>query len=488
MRYTTIAVLLLSLAAPAAAQTHHDPAAALQEADAKQKAGDLAGALAVLKKAAESASAPAELHVRLAQVYEAHGELDLAIDTYALATAKLSGAALAEAHARRALAQELRGMQTAADESAQAAMKADATSAWARATAARHKAKDGEGDAALAMLDGTEAAGVAALEARALALEAKGDFAGAEKQYREAQPATSLGTLGLAHVLRRAGRAAESEPLVQQVLAAAPGAVEAYKESARVKLALHRPDEALGDASTAAALAEGDPEVKALVTEVAVARAMAQIARGEATFAVEDLKRLRDAEPGDPDTRVGLARALVATKQVDAALVELDAAIQAAPAHGPALFQKGLLLHTAKGDAAGAVAVLAQAVAAEPKQADYRAALGAALLDQKLFDRAVAELEKAVATPGLTRVDAWVLLGGAHLAAKRYPEAVAALDKGVALMPKSAQAQAYLAWAHFGLKDATAFKRHANEAKALGIKDPTLLDYLKRIEAGEPIK
>lgn len=488
MRHITIAVLLLSFAGSTAAQHPHDASAALHEADAKQKAGDLAGALAVLKKAADSASAPGEVHARLAQVYEAQGELDLAVDAWALATAKLTGAALAEAHARRALAQELRGMQAAADASAQAAIEADAASPWARALVARHLAKDGDGDAALARLEGAEAAGVVALEARALALKAKGDLAGAERQYREPGPPSALGKLGLAHVLRDLGRAAEAEPLVLQVLEAMPGAVEAYKESARTKLALGRPDEALGDASTAAALAEGDPEVKALATEVAVAKAMAQIARGEATFAVDDLKRLRDADPADADARVGLARALVATKQVDAALVELDAALQAVPAHGPALFQKGLLLHTAKGDAAGAVAVLAQAVAAEPKQADYRAALGAALLDQKLFDRAVAELEKAVATPGLTRVDAWVLLGGAHLASKRYAEAVAALDKGVAALPKSAQAQAYLAWAHFGLKDATAFKRHANEAKALGIKDPTLLDYLKRIEAGEPIK
>ena len=67
-------------------------------------------------------------------------------------------------------------------------------------------------------------------------------------------------------------------------------------------------------------------------------------------------------------------------------------------------------------------------------------------------------------------------------------DAFAALDKGAALAPTNAQAEAYLAWAYFGLKDATNFKLHAGKAKALGHKEPTLLDYLARVEKGEPIK
>ena len=49
-------------------------------------------------------------------------------------------------------------------------------------------------------------------------------------------------------------------------------------------------------------------------------------------------------------------------------------------------------------------------------------------------------------------------------------------------------AYAFLGWAYFGLKDADNFKKAAGKARSLGHKEPTLLQYLTRIEAGEPIK
>jgi hypothetical protein len=48
--------------------------------------------------------------------------------------------------------------------------------------------------------------------------------------------------------------------------------------------------------------------------------------------------------------------------------------------------------------------------------------------------------------------------------------------------------EAYLAWSHFGLKDAAAFKLHGGKARSLGHKEATLLQYLTRIEGGEAIK
>ena len=65
---------------------------------------------------------------------------------------------------------------------------------------------------------------------------------------------------------------------------------------------------------------------------------------------------------------------------------------------------------------------------------------------------------------------------------------MAALDKASALSADNAQVEAYLAWSYFGLKDSKAFVAHASKAKALGHKEPTLLDYLGRVEKGEPIK
>ena len=49
-------------------------------------------------------------------------------------------------------------------------------------------------------------------------------------------------------------------------------------------------------------------------------------------------------------------------------------------------------------------------------------------------------------------------------------------------------AYAYMGWAYFGLKDADNFKKAAGKARSLGHKEPTLLQYLTRVEGGEAIK
>ena len=52
--------------------------------------------------------------------------------------------------------------------------------------------------------------------------------------------------------------------------------MDAYKESARVKIALNRAEDAVADAATAAALAEGDADAQKLVREVTVAHGAGQ--------------------------------------------------------------------------------------------------------------------------------------------------------------------------------------------------------------------
>jgi tetratricopeptide (TPR) repeat protein len=141
-----------------------------------------------------------------------------------------------------------------------------------------------------------------------------------------------------------------------------------------------------------------------------------------------------------------------------------------------------------KQDAAGALGPYEKAVAADPANLEYRTGLGATLSDLKQYDRAVTELTKVTQAPGYNHAEGWIYLGAAHLGAKRYKDAIAALDKAAAAAPDNAQAEAYLAWSYFGLKDAPSFKKHAGKAKALGHKEPTLLQYLTRVEAGEDIK
>lgn len=463
----------------------------LADADAKIAAGDLDGAADALTRAAAAPGATGEPSLRLGRVREQQSQLDVAIDAYKAAADKLSGPAKGEALGRMAVLQQLRGMGEAAA-TAQAAVAADPEGVWPTIALARLRAKEGKGDEAKALaLKAAASGGGAAESALGAAEEARADLPAAEAAYRKALESPDqkvLATIGLARVLRKTGRAAEAEPLLKQVLADAPGAVDAYKESARVKLALHRGTEAMEDAATAAVLAEGDEEAQQLVQEATVAKALEQAARGNVDVAIQDLTKLRDEKPDSAIVRVGLGRALVLKRQADPALVELRKAVELDPSSAEAQAQLGLVLYALKGDAQSALAPLEKAVQADPTNLEYRTQLGAVLVSLKQGDRAVAELTKVTESAGYARPDGFIQLGAAQLGAKRYKAAVPPLEKALTLAPQNAQAEAYLAWAYFGLKDSKEFVAHAGKAKALGHKEPTLLDYLARVEKGEPIK
>src|SRR5215470_1295533 len=100
------AVLLVLLAAlPAAAKDEKkgappgvvSAADLAKEAAAKEAAGDLDGAAELLKKAGALPDATGEMALQLGRVLEAKNDVDLALDAYQTAAAKLSGAAKGEA-------------------------------------------------------------------------------------------------------------------------------------------------------------------------------------------------------------------------------------------------------------------------------------------------------------------------------------------------------------------------------------------------------
>jgi tetratricopeptide (TPR) repeat protein len=466
------------------------PQQLIKDAEAKEAAGDLDGALEDLKHA--GAALPEAL-LRLGILHEKRYELDVAIDAYKGAAEKLEGAPKGEALGRMAVLQGVRGMFTEAVASAEAAAAADAAGVWPTIALARARARQGKGDEAVELAKKGEAAGGGAAASAALgfAQEARGDLGAAEAAYRAAlaaQEGAVAATLGLARVLRKTNRAAEAEPLLQKVIAAAPGAVDAYKESARVKLALNRPGDAYGDAATAAAMSENDADATKLLREVSVARSLDAVRTGQVDMAIQDLTALRDKEPDQAEIRVGLAKALIAKRQPDPALAELQKAVELDPANAEGQYQLGFVNHVIKRNAAAALGPYEKAVAADPTNTTYRTNLGAVLTELKQPDRAVAELQKVVETPGYGRPEAWIYMGQAHIAAKRFKEALEPLNKAAAVAPNNAQVEAYLGWAYFGLKDAPNFKLHAGKAKSLGHEEPTLLQYLKRIEGGEPIK
>jgi Flp pilus assembly protein TadD len=303
-----------------------------------------------------------------------------------------------------------------------------------------------------------------------------------------ADPKSTSAIVGLATVLRKTGRPAEAEPMLAQVIEAQPGAVEAYKEMAQVKLAQNRPQEALADANLAAAMSENDPEAQALVMEVRVAGALSSLAAGQADLAVSDLMQLRDKNPDSVPVRLGLAKAQVARRDVAGAIAELQKATELDPKNAEAQYQLGYVLMRMKGDAASAVAPLRTAAELQPSNTAYATALGSALVGAQQFAPAIDVLARLTAQPDYRRPEGFVSLGQAYVQGKRYKEALPVLEQATTLAPENADAWATMGWAYFGLKDAAKFKEAAGKARTLGYKEPTLLSYLKRIEGGETIK
>jgi tetratricopeptide (TPR) repeat protein len=462
---------------------------AVKEAESKLAAGDAEKAIALLEKAARGDPKAA---LRLGRLRESRGELLPAEDAYKGAAERLTGSDKGEALGRAAVVQDARGVPEAAA-TAEAAIAADPDGLWPTIAVSYRRAHEGKADEAVALARKAVAGGGGAAAKSALghALQAKGDRAGAEAAYREAvaaEPTALAPVVGLAAVLRETGRAAEAEPMLQAAIDAAPGSAEAYKEMARVKIALGKAPDALDSASLAAVISENDPEARGLVVEAKVARALRRLGAGQVDRAVMELTELRDQNPDSAMVHLALGQAQLARKDADAAIAELQKVVELDPKNAEAQYQLGNVFQLMKQNPAAAVDPFGKAVALEPANALFRTSLGIALLRAGQTERAVEELAKVTSTEGYSGSQAWLYLGAAQLKAGRFPEAVAALEKALAAKPDDAEAEAYLAWSCFGLKDAGGFKAHGAKARALGWKDPALFDRLAKVEAGQAIK
>ncbi len=148
-------LMVLALAAPVAvqkavAQTGPDDIA--KQAEEKAAAGDVDGAIELLRRAVGMPNASGEISLKLARLLEGRLQLDAAIAAFQAASDKLSGALKGEALGRMSIAQEMRGMPQAAA-TADAALQADPAGAWPLTAAARARARQGKGAEAVPLAE-----------------------------------------------------------------------------------------------------------------------------------------------------------------------------------------------------------------------------------------------------------------------------------------------------------------------------------------------
>jgi predicted O-linked N-acetylglucosamine transferase (SPINDLY family) len=128
--------------------------------------------------------------------------------------------------------------------------------------------------------------------------------------------------------------------------------------------------------------------------------------------------------------------------RLDEAEAIYRAVLDGAPDNVDGLHLLGLV-HLARGDAAGAVALIGRAIAAAPALAALRASFADALLAAGRDDDAAAAFEQALAAePG--NVGAAINLASLRLKARRFDDAVALARGAVALAPDHAPARASL--------------------------------------------
>jgi tetratricopeptide (TPR) repeat protein len=474
---------------------------AVKKAQDKIAAKQIETAKQILETATAAEGMTGEPFLLLGQLLEPTNDWERGAAAYKTASEKLSGPLKGEALARLSIVQDVNGISEAAG-SADAASATDPEGVWPLIALARQRAHQKRGDEALSLAQKALAIGGPAAPAAQVAIgmgqEGRGDLAAAETAYRTALAADAnsiSANLGLARVLRLTNRVGEAAPILKALQDRVAWLSDVYKENVRVKLALGQYVEALEDASTASYLPGADEvAAKRLVDEVKIARALDDVRNGRANLAIDDLKQLRDEDPKSVEVRIGLARAHAENREPDAAVAELNKAIEMAPNAADAYFQLGVIQHELKRNPVAALASYQKATALDPQNVQYSIRLGNLLAAQGQGAQAVDVLSKVVQGPGATSGEAWTYLIGANLSAQRYKEAAATGEKALVLIggapearPLRALACGYVGWAYLNLGDADNFKKYGAMARDLGYDNKDFFDRLRRVEGGEAL-
>lgn len=264
------------------------------------------------------------------------------------------------------------------------------------------------------------------------------------------KPATTKALLLRAEALARAGRREEAATTYRAILARFPSNAQARSGLAALTAAGSGPAGlASGLAAVQAAIAANRPaealeRLRPLLSaqpgearlHLLAGAALAALGRAEPALAAYRAALAR--QPGLVLARFGAGNMLYLLGQFEQAATEFAAVIKAEPAHRDAQNNLGLALHRA-GRLAEAAAAYGRAVDLAPANADYLCNLGLALHELGRFDEAVACYGQARAlNPSLVR--AAYNLGNSLTELGRADEAIAAYRAALALDPGYAEA------------------------------------------------
>jgi tetratricopeptide (TPR) repeat protein len=178
-------------------------------------------------------------------------------------------------------------------------------------------------------------------------------------------------------------------PEAEQALAIEPNSYEAVVAKGRAQSQLGQPGEADATLRKAMGMVPSRPEARRYLGEQL-------LAAGETAPAIATLREAKNVAPDDPETLVLLGEALPETAE---ARDVLEHAIAIRPSFARAKARLGRVL-TVLGDYERAQKVLSEAVAAEPRQADWHAMLGEAYVANKKPDQAMKSAQATLAIVG----------------------------------------------------------------------------------------
>jgi superkiller protein 3 len=414
-----------------------------------------------------------------------------------------------------------------------------------------------------------------------LALKRADDSVAAYRKALELDPKLNRARIGLAAALTAAGKGAEAQAEAKKATEADPKSAEAFATLGLAILAQSLgPDGAVtNQAKWSEAIAEAQQgaflNAKSIVAQVAVGRMFeaagnldqaaaayeraSQIEPGLLALRIKALnwkypphqfqQRFKEAKEKSPDGGPAVGKALLAR---DPGFQEAKKLAEQFPSSGEAQLEVGKYLfrtedyrgaaeyfkkamqhapglaeafafagtsHQYAGHTPEALAAYQRAVELDPKSMIYRSTYGLLLGISGEYEKAAAELQKVVSSPGYKDAAGWANLGWAYrsMTPKKTSESVAAYKKALELDPKEEQAalgmgwaysyanayddaiaafqkavqinpgvaaEAYngIAWSHFFKKDMAAAKSFLDKAGAAGRADARLAENIEKLE------